>query len=360
MANVQGSRRSQHEYSAIQRWQDSISGGDLNPPETERPIDGKIMKITSTWRRMVAVGCLGAMSLGLTGCSVMSGACKSIRQQECLDEFMIGYRNSALAAKAWHRVKHCYKNKTYYNDFRSGFFDGYADVAAGGPGCVPAVAPTSYWGWRYQSRDGQAAVNAYFEGYPLGVKAAEQDGVGHWGNIHASVGRPVQPQPFVPAPIPTYSDRDREFDDRDDNNPFFPQPVPDNATGDGEEGIEPGIGEEDTDMELGDDPAGAIERALEDALEGDDSVQYRDVNGLPLGVNVGEKLVPRSSVNTGGASSAAEFEIADSRNASFDASGSVGDQPSSIERVFGAQEETQEESGDNTMSVSDELPFVFE
>ena len=222
---------------------------------------------------MVAVGCLGAMSLGLTGCSVINGACRSIKSQECVDDFMIGYRNSALAAKAWHRVKHCYKNRNYYNDFKAGFFDGYADVASGGPGCVPAVAPTTYWGWRYQSRDGQAAVNAYFEGYPLGVKAAEQDGVGHWGSIRPNVSRPQQPQPFIPAPIVGNPD---DVQPRDPENPFYPQPEPE-VDGDAED--DDGMGVEE--LNLGDDPSGAIERALEEALEGDDSVQYRDGRRYP-------------------------------------------------------------------------------
>tara|TARA_R110002049_G_scaffold72490_2_gene187235 strand:+ start:278263 stop:279192 length:930 start_codon:yes stop_codon:yes gene_type:complete len=309
-------------------------------------MDGKIMNTTSsTWRRMVAVGCLGAMSLGFSGCSVINGACRSVKQQECIDEFMIGYRNQALAAKAWHRVKNCYKNKTYYNDFKAGFFDGYADVAAGGPGCIPAVAPTTYWGWRYQSRDGQAAVNAYFEGYPLGVKAAEQDGVGHWANIRPNVSRPQQPQPFVAAPLAGYHDSDS---DEEADNPFYPQPVPQPEPRDEIEEQPEDAGEE---MDLGDDPAGAIERALEDALEGDDSVQYQNSSGFPFGddgMSIGDDLVPRGS---------AEYEIADRRGGVAD---TASDEATLIQNVFGSQINAPQPATDSVEAGSDELPFVFE
>lgn len=40
-------------------------------------------------------------------------------------------------------------------------------------------------------------MNAWFEGYPLGVQAAEQDGVGHWGNVATGF------QHQVPAPLPS-------------------------------------------------------------------------------------------------------------------------------------------------------------
>jgi hypothetical protein len=63
-------------------------------------------------------------------------------------------------------------------------------VAAGGNGCTPAIAPSEYWGWKYQSPAGQAAVNAWFQGYPLGAKAAEQDGVGFWQSIQMHLQTP--------------------------------------------------------------------------------------------------------------------------------------------------------------------------
>jgi hypothetical protein len=131
----------------------------------------------------VLAGAAALTLVGSSGCSLLGNAYKQIRRHECLDEFMLAHRNRVFAAKAWHRVKHCYANQPHLSEFKAGFIDGYIEVASGGAGCLPAVAPSQYWGWRYQSPDGQAAINAWFAGYPMGVKAAEQDGVGYWGQV---------------------------------------------------------------------------------------------------------------------------------------------------------------------------------
>ncbi len=150
--------------------------------DTETPTSATSKR--SKLRMLLAVGCLGFIVSSSSGCTNLEYACKKLRNTECLDKFMIGYRNSALAAKAWHREKHCFKHRGNLRDFEAGFMQGYADVAAGGNGCVPAVAPAKYWGWQYQSDIGQRGVNAWYQGYPLGVRAAEKDGVGNWGDIH--------------------------------------------------------------------------------------------------------------------------------------------------------------------------------
>ncbi|MEM9646047.1 MAG: hypothetical protein AAF989_13750, partial [Planctomycetota bacterium] len=121
-----------------------------------------------------------------TGCSIFSNAAVAVRRHECIDEFMMTHRQRVMAARAWHRHKACMKNHCHLDDVKRGFMDAYQEVAEGGSGCVPAVAPRSYWGWRYQSADGNGAVNAWYEGYPLGVKAAEQDGVGHYNDIQTA------------------------------------------------------------------------------------------------------------------------------------------------------------------------------
>ncbi len=56
-------------------------------------------------------------------------------------------------------------------------------VADGSDGCTPSFPPNTYWGWRYQSAEGQAKVAAWFSGYPHGARAAEEDGVGNWTQI---------------------------------------------------------------------------------------------------------------------------------------------------------------------------------
>ena len=178
-------------------------------------------------RRAWIATCLGAMLLGFSGCSsVSNGLDIAIADiHECIDESMTDYRNRAMAEEAWIRIRHCYHDDQYHRDFKKGFVAGYMDVAAGGDGCTPATAPSEYWGWKYQSSAGRAAINAWFQGYPLGAKAAEQDGVGNWREININLktpapldpmslqsgGLPGHPIPYVegaeaiPAPLPAPS-----------------------------------------------------------------------------------------------------------------------------------------------------------
>lgn len=100
----------------------------------------------------------------------------------------MSYRQKCMATKAWHSSKHCYANQKYLKDFARGFKAGYMDVAAGGNGCTPAFPPREYWGWKYQSHEGQARVAAWFAGYPNGAMAAEKEGVGNWTQIQTSRG----------------------------------------------------------------------------------------------------------------------------------------------------------------------------
>ncbi|MEO1615561.1 MAG: hypothetical protein AAFV88_06915 [Planctomycetota bacterium] len=157
-------------------------------------------------------GAAAAALVSSSGCSLVSNAYKQVRRSECLDEFMLAHRNRTFALKAWYRERDCHLNERHLNEFKAGFLQGYAEVAEGGNGCSPCTAPSQYWGWRYQSPDGQAAIDAWFAGYPLGAKAAEMDGVGNWGYVqHAPVAAPKQaaaapaeaPKP-VEAPTPIY------------------------------------------------------------------------------------------------------------------------------------------------------------
>jgi len=156
--------------------------GNANSPTSRRP-----RKLV---RRMLALACLGLLVADTTGCSLTSGMCKAVQQSDCIDDFMVGYRNRALAEKAWHCRKDRFSGQTYAKEFKAGFIDGYMEVANGGPGCCPTVAPSKYCGWQYQSANGKAAINAWFAGYPMGVQAAEQEGVGHYQQIF-TMGVPV-------------------------------------------------------------------------------------------------------------------------------------------------------------------------
>ncbi len=188
-------------------------GGKMAIRLTRKPITQKhrpskrvSIRVAKRLRLLVMAGCITTI-VSSSGCNIVGNACKLVKRGNRLDDCMIGYRNSVLAAKAWHNEKHCFKNRRHVNDYKAGFMKGYADVATGSDGCVPAVAPQEYLGWRYQSPDGQQSVNAWFAGYPLGVRAAERDGVGNWGQIRP-MGRNTsqaitnQYQPYVPDPTP--------------------------------------------------------------------------------------------------------------------------------------------------------------
>jgi hypothetical protein len=170
---------------------------------------------SSRLTKLIVASCLGLLTVGSTGCSITSNAYRSLTNSECIDEFMVDYRNRAMAEKAWHCQKHLFGNHQYPNEFKAGFIAGYLDIANGGAGCCPNIAPAALWGWRYQSAQGQAAINAWFEGFPMGVRAAEQDGIGSWQEIRmfgcgagpAGGGVPTMPADME-TPGPYYQDQD--------------------------------------------------------------------------------------------------------------------------------------------------------
>ncbi len=121
---------------------------------------------------------------------------------------MVDYSNRALAERAWIERKERYCKFQYQQEFKDGFISGYLDVADGGDGCTPTIAPQKYWGWAYQTPHGQAATSNFFQGFPFGAKAAEEDGVGYWSAIPTSglealipYSAPAQ-ENSLPVPVP--------------------------------------------------------------------------------------------------------------------------------------------------------------
>ena len=142
-------------------------------------------------RRWMTTAVIACATIGSgSGCTIVSGINQSVLHSDCVDEFMVGYRNHAWSAKSWHANKHRFCNQAHNRDFEAGYRQGYEDVANGGNGCTPAMPPRAYWGWRYQSPEGQAKVAAWFAGYPHGAAAAEQEGLGGWSQVRTNL--PVQ------------------------------------------------------------------------------------------------------------------------------------------------------------------------
>lgn len=121
--------------------------------------------------RMAAIGALGlAAAGGLTGC------CYYELRDMC-DECSLNVRNGYAARCAWSRCGDRYANHAHVKPFKHGFLDGYSGVAGGADGCPPPMPPRCYWSCCNTGCEGQAVVNAYFDGYARGAVAAEADGV---------------------------------------------------------------------------------------------------------------------------------------------------------------------------------------
>lgn len=123
-----------------------------------------------------------------SGCTLVHNAHKACTQNESWNEAVVVMRNRAWATKAWHKRKHHFCNERYINDFAAGFRQGYEDVANGSNGCTPATPPRSYMTWEFQSAEGHARTAAWFQGYPQGARAAEEEGVGNYYQLQLSTG----------------------------------------------------------------------------------------------------------------------------------------------------------------------------
>lgn len=137
------------------------------------------------WHRMAVLPLL-FLALATMGCTPIRGIREYITYNDPAQDFVLGWRNQVWAKQAWHERRGTHTDHPYFRALREGFRAGYRDVASGGNGCPPAIPPRKYWTWKYQTPEGQAKVAAWFEGFPYGAKAAEQDGAGLWSEIQVS------------------------------------------------------------------------------------------------------------------------------------------------------------------------------
>ncbi len=139
----------------------------------------ELRKPQRSWRLSlapsVAVICLLIQCVG----------CLNAPPDELFQESMVDYRNHVWARRAYNlRYGKC--EREYSDHFRQGFIDGYCDLCNGGDGYVPAVPPEDYWSGQYQSPEGAKCVNTWFKSFPLGVKAAREDGAGSFQKVYTS------------------------------------------------------------------------------------------------------------------------------------------------------------------------------
>ncbi len=326
---------------------------------------------------------LAVAAIGSTGCTLTSGVCRVFTQSDCIDNCMINYRNRVLAARAWHERSHCYANHRFKSDFEAGFLKGYADVAKGGDGCTPPIAPSEYLGWRYQSSDGQAAINAWFQGYPLGAQAAEQDGVGSWGDIRPSQSQRPREAVFVPPGSRRGTEQQEQVNPFYENSEPYPYepgppvpPTPDDAN-DGEDAAESplddsirealgGSGPDADVMELedsgpfdsqGEDVGDAIRDALDSATPSEADSTSTPYGGVPqASATVGD-----SSPVFKGEQDGLNFTIEDIDDDSVSkifSDSSASASPPAVDISAPATAQPQAETA--KAPVLDDIPFSFE
>jgi hypothetical protein len=135
-----------------------------------------------------------AMLTGFCGCSTLHNGFEAISSNGEWHEMVSVLRNRSYSAKAWHKRKHHFRKHLYIHDLCAGFRAGYEAVANGEGECTPAFAPQKYWSWEYQSAEGQMRTAAWFEGFPHGCRAAEEDGANNWTQLQMSSGLQAQYQ----------------------------------------------------------------------------------------------------------------------------------------------------------------------
>jgi len=144
----------------------------------ERFTPSKLTVPTSlgAWR-VLAIMIAASVMMNSTGCNFRNWAVR--------DAILVSYRDAVWAKRAYNlRYGNC--DRPYSDHFEAGFCAGYSETCNGGDGYVPAMPPTTYRGFEYQSAEGVQCVNAWFEGYPAGVAAARKENMGNYNNVLTS------------------------------------------------------------------------------------------------------------------------------------------------------------------------------
>ena len=132
-------------------------------------------------QRLLIVFFAAAMVLPNTGC----GSSMRLGSLGFGDALLEGYRDRVWAKRAYNlRYNNC--DRPYESHFQNGFVEGYCDTCNGGDGYVPALPPSEYRGFEFQSPDGAQCVQTWFDGYPAGVAAAKKDRAGEFHDIYTS------------------------------------------------------------------------------------------------------------------------------------------------------------------------------
>lgn len=143
-------------------------------------------RVGASTLRWFALSCLAITIASQTGCTLMTGLNNALAYSSATDDLVTGWRDTVWAKRAYNRRLPNLPVGQFESAFREGFIDGYHNVAQGGNGCQPAIPPRKYWSWKYQTAEGQCKVQAWYQGWSYGAKAAEEDGIGFYREIQVS------------------------------------------------------------------------------------------------------------------------------------------------------------------------------
>ena len=116
---------------------------------------------------------------------VASSGCYTVRED--IDDCIMEKRLKYQARSAWSDAKSSCNDVEYRSHFQDGFEAGYLNVAQGGDGRPPILAPAKYRSWWYQNEVGNPEAMSWLDGYSYGAMNAEQNGVGQTQRVVTSL-----------------------------------------------------------------------------------------------------------------------------------------------------------------------------
>lgn len=147
------------------------------------------------WRLLAVAAALFPGS----GCLLLTGARNLLVEPiagytlECLE----AKRNEALAVAAWKSVMQEHPGVEFSVHYAEGFRQGFVDyLNAGGTGAPPPVPPRKYWGVRYETPEGHAAMQDWFAGFRHGAALAAQSGYREFIVLPTAIP-PSDPNPYA-------------------------------------------------------------------------------------------------------------------------------------------------------------------
>jgi hypothetical protein len=141
------------------------------------------------------------------GCSLVGTATDTVTSESrrYLEDCAEAVRDRRWAAQAWEDARAAAPPGTYSEDHADGFKAGFADhLRAGGTGEPPPLPPKRYWGLRYQTPEGSAAIQDWFAGFRHGAAVARDGGYRRWVTFAPPQSSPpgLAPVSAVPEPVP--------------------------------------------------------------------------------------------------------------------------------------------------------------